>query len=165
MNFSKEQIQEYILMNMKGANFEEDSHFSKALKMKLVEAKVLVDRWNLVSTDIIVHSSLKEFFRTNLGDSLTKGIDKSTTMTLGDLFDNLGTLFKILPKMKDAEFSSLKDVMPLPKVVDIDCDYIWGATIHYSDDMPKDKGIMMALNGNKFQDARDPDRCVAVFPM
>jgi len=164
MSFTKEQIQEYILMNMKGANFEEDSHFSTSLKMKLVEAKVLVDRWNLVSTDIIVHTSLKEFIRTNLGVALTKGIDKSTVMTLGDLMENLNMLFKMNPKLQDMEVDSLEEVLPKP-IVDTDCDYMWGASIHYSDDIPKDKGIMIALNGDKFQDIEYPDRCLTVFPM
>ena len=152
MSFTKEQIQEYILVNMKGANFEEDSQFSTSLKLKLVEAKVLVDRWNLVSTDIIIHSSLKDLFRTTLGV-----IDKPTAM-------NLNLLFKIHSKIRDMDVDSLEQVLSKP-TVDLDCDYIWGVTIHYSDDIPKDKGLMIALNGDKFQDMQYPDRCIAVFPM
>lgn len=58
----------------------------------------------------------------------------------------------------------IKCLLPKP-TVDLDCDYIWGATIHYSDDIPKDKGLMIALNGDKFQDMQYPGRCIAVFPM
>ena len=163
--FTEKQIREYITLG-KGENGQLEFPETFSLKHKFAEAKILIDRWNLVTTDFVIHSSLKEFIRDNLGDALTRGLDKKPKLTLKDLYDILGKLIKDNPEIDmDIDIDSLNVI---PKATnDVNCDYMWGAIIHYSDSIPKDKGIALALSIDdaSFQDEEYPERCVAVFPM
>ena len=78
MFFTRKQINEWIRINYTGDNFKSPSneggnHYwasNKAIKRKLIEAKVLIDRWDNSTTDFIFHSSKESFIEDSLKDSL-----------------------------------------------------------------------------------------------
>ena len=69
MEITKEKIQQLIELNKTGVNFKNTNYFSNSIKRLFVEAKALIDRWDLVTTDFIVHLAHKEIIKENLKDS------------------------------------------------------------------------------------------------
>jgi hypothetical protein len=127
--FSKELIDKLLELNTIGDNCKDDDpewFAGDALKRKLVEAKMLIDRWGNCADHIIFHPSKKEFVRSKLGSDLSigsEGID-----------------------------------------LDQDQDSIWGTKIHYLNDCPPDKGIMISLRAYMNGDTTK-GRNLSVFPM
>jgi hypothetical protein len=123
--YSKDQINEWLNLNCDSDSDNDKSseldYFNVSLKLKLVEAKILVDRWGNLTSDIVFHSSKKDFVREKLGSALTTKI-----------------------------------------VYSMEVDSIWGINIHYSDECPPDKGIMIDASGRAHTENA---RHISVFPM
>lgn len=116
--FAKKDIDNFLILNKRGDNYSAQNDFHKSsLILKLIEAKILVDRWGLISSDLIIHSSHKDYVH----DSLNKRdfYEKSENET-----------------------------------------YIWGVKIHYIDECPPNKGILLSYPNNSVD-----GRNIAVFPM
>lgn len=115
-----------MYINSGGQNYKEDNYFSNKLKSKLIEAKCLLDRFNQVTSDIIIHISHKEKF-----------------------LQEMGYYFSV----RDNKFQ------------------LWGANIHFSNNIPKFKGIMLALekdilsNTKILSNKEDQSKSIVVFPM
>jgi hypothetical protein len=127
--FSKVIIDGLLRLNAVSENCKDDDpewFAGDALKRKLVEAKMLIDRWGNCADHIILHPSKKEYVRLKLGSDLSIGSE-------GIDFDQ-------------------------------DQDAIWGAKIHYLNDCPPDKGIMISLRAYMNGDP-NRGRSVSVFPM
>lgn len=61
-SFAKDQINEYCKIFLESDNFERkyQETVPVAWKSKLIEAKMMVDRWDLITTDFILHVSQKD---------------------------------------------------------------------------------------------------------
>jgi hypothetical protein len=62
--FTKEQIDNWIAIGLAGDNHDNNNIFFKEavnpnFKRQMVEMKVLIDRWDLLTTDYVFHSFLK----------------------------------------------------------------------------------------------------------
>lgn len=166
--FVKDQIDEWIKINDSGENYQNDDYFAKNyLKKKLVESKFLIDRWGNVVTDIIVHSSKKELFQQELQDSIYQA-HKSLQNIMSMIHDKFVTDKKgfrdLLVNIENLPHDILdKLVKESENVTHHDC--IWGAVIHYTDDCPTDKGIMVSrdpkTNGLSSLDSKS----INVFPL
>ena len=125
IDFSKQQIDEWLALAETGNNSPEKPGYvseveqEPSLKVRMLEAKVLIDRHALITTAFIFHSSHKELVREKLGTDLNK-------------------------------FASNNDY-----------DRIWGANIYYSNNIPTDKGLALAM---EFIQERD-GRAVAILSM
>lgn len=111
------------------------------LKRHLVEAKVMIDRWDTVTTDWVFHSSRKEMIEKLFELELS---DKTTS----PLLDALDLLTKFVASM-DHEGSSKE----LETVVDsinakatlLKSPTIWGAKIHFTDHINPNLGLGLSL--------------------
>lgn len=168
--FSKDQINECLALAEKegAANYEKEDYFSHNLKRKLVEAKVLTDRWGQVATDIIVHPAHKEVFREKFKKEFSYSIDRDNLNFLRENLKKIISLTKSIEEQTVIE-NTVND--HLQNSTFGQTDSIWGATIHYSDDIDVNKGLIIAADPRKdgssvqFANPENPDRCVAVFPM
>lgn len=159
--FTKEQINNLLEINKGSDNNRGDDYFhNNSLKLRILEAKVLVDRWGTVSTDIIVHSSHKDLFKKtfNISDSLLKENEVSKE-DINKLQEFLGDGHKISQSLKALLSHFNKTV-----------DSVWGANIHYSDDCPSDQGIILSLLedgklATEIENPKEAGRSVAVFPV
>jgi hypothetical protein len=78
--FTKEQIDNWISIGLSGDNASKDNIFANrtdisTLKRDLVDMKVLVDRWDLLSTDFIFPIGMKNLLRENVKKDLDSTID------------------------------------------------------------------------------------------
>lgn len=167
---TKEQLTKWAMQYQEGDNYEYVQRTpytftdnSAHLKHKLVEAKMLVDRWDLISTDIVVHSSHKGLFRSELGDAIM-GLRSLTSIR--DVFASYG-------RETQADLQCVLDLFTEDKIQEWNgrlevnaVDHLWGADIHYSDDVLPEQGMMIARNRDgSLMDEEHPGRCIAVFPM
>lgn len=149
---TKEQIANWMTAYEGGDNWEyvqrvPDYFSSAGLKRKLIEAKMLVDRWDNISTDIIIHTSHKDPVRNELGNDI---VGNNSVVLVRDVVAKL----------------SLEAQKAFQRMFDEAADHLWGADIHYSDNISPNQGIMMARNPDgSLQDIEFPGRCIAVFPM
>lgn len=162
---TKEQIELWLAIdNNNGDNKQPSSYFAdNSLKTKLVEAKVLVDRWAQVSTDIIVHSSNRDFFRLEFGNTINIANDNTN-----QIIDQVSAIIEDDQMPKTMKLSKIAELISISKTTKTDM--LWGAVVHYSDDCPRDKGIMVARITTKdgttnLQIPEKPSRSIAVFPM
>lgn len=73
--FTKKQIDQWILIGSSGDNCDVNHIFANrsnitSIKRDLVEMKVQIDRWNLITSDFIFNSTAKKFIRENLKNDL-----------------------------------------------------------------------------------------------
>ena len=173
--FNKEKIAEYIILNAKGDNFRTNDEWNDpSLKLKFVDAKMLIDRWGNISTDIILHNSKKEFVRNSFGDAIyttkfnVSGISDDFLCRLQCLIKDYPLISNKVLHLSDKQVQKMEEEFSeINNEELIEEDFVWGAKIHYSDDIDEDVGIMLALDPDtdKFQDEECPGRCIAVFPM
>ena len=119
--FKEATIKDLLILAEMGENSKNDITDEPTLTRKLIGAKVLVDRWNNVVTDIIIHSSHKE---------------------------------KVIEElMKNIYFNTDSDPC------------IWGATIHFVEDIPGNKGLAISLGPDGELFGEVPSRAVSTFAM
>lgn len=138
------------------------------LKRDLVEAKVQVDRWNVVTTDWIFHTSKKEMIT-----SLFPVEEKPSS-------DEIKTALNIILKYaaeaagkelkNDIDILSEKDLQSMIEQTNTKKSYhIWGAQVHFTDDMPSPYGMGIALNPvtNELMenDSDNINNGIVVFPV
>lgn len=119
---SEADISFWLYINSGGKNYKEDNYFSNKLKTKLIEAKCLIDRWDQVTSDIIIHISHKEKFLQEMGSIVS--------------------------------FSVINNKFQL-----------WGANIYFSNNIPKNKGMMLVSVKGVPWNKEDQSKSVVVFPM
>ncbi len=79
---SKEQIDKWIKEFETGENNSDDVRFTNGFLARLVEGKVLVDRWRLYTNVVVFNSNLKERIIQILGDKwLSVAPDSDATET------------------------------------------------------------------------------------
>lgn len=161
--------------NIKGNDYWHDSKDS--LARRLVEAKVLTDRWGVCATDFIFHSSKKDYVREKLGDKLTTRDSSVQSMmgkmkelktkfpSFGDAVEKLGQALNTMGGGSVNFMDSLEAAMKTEAAKGPEIDFIWGARIHYMDECPVDKGLVLALDQTEEQLQSGNSRSVAVFPM
>lgn len=66
--FTKAKIDAWIKTNSTGENYRPATYFTEPLLGKLCEAKTLIDRWDYLSGNIILHTSKRDFIREHLAD-------------------------------------------------------------------------------------------------
>lgn len=57
-----DKIKYWLSLATEGDNKKESNNFNSSFGLNLLSAKMLVDRWDLITTDIILHSSKKHLF-------------------------------------------------------------------------------------------------------
>jgi hypothetical protein len=160
--FSKDKIDGWITLAETGINKNKSDDYSTGkLKAKFIEAKCRNDRWGNVTTDYVVHSSQKENVRVALGNDLR--------LPNEPVIENDSSLGNLLNKLK----SLLTPIVP--EIPQEECDLLWGAKIHYSNNIQPDLGLALVLENDQLYDPPDgwddgeeascADRCVAVFPV
>lgn len=178
---TKDHIDNWIALNATGDNLKEASYWTPSetsLARKLIEAKVLTDRWENVATDFIFHSSKKDFVRAQLGDKLTTRDSSMTTFMakMKDLKTKFPDLGKAVEKLGQALsgmgtaqgvniMEEMDKMLKAEAAKQPEMDFIWGARIHYLDDCPVDAGLCLALDHTEEQLRSGNSRSVAVFPM
>ena len=84
------------------------------------------------------------------------------------VIENDGSLRNLLNKLKSLLGASEPEAAPQEE-----CDMLWGADVHYSDNIPVDKGLAVVLEDGALaaylafecDDESDTERSVAVFRM
>ncbi len=159
--FSKDKITGWITLAEVGVNKSSpDAYSNDSLRLRFIEAKCQNDRWGNVTTDYIVHSSQKEKVREALGTSLQ--VANGPVVIESSLLTNL--------------LEKIKNIIPSFSEKDIprnEFDSLWGANVHYSDNIPVDLALALVLEGDSLYEPPcawddEPscaDRCVAVFPV
>ena len=159
--FSKDEIEAWIDLATTGINKMDPAAKTVAsIKLRVLEAKMMTDRWGNVATDYVIHSSHKDSFRKALGASLQIAGEPAKESSI--LIGLLNRIANVIPNFSE------KDI-PKPTV-----DLLWGANIHYSDNIPEDVGLALVLENGQLYDncaecfddgESEVDRCVAVFTM
>jgi len=164
--FTKNQIDSWIQIGLQGDNANYKFHV--AFKPKLVEAKMLIDRWGSPGTDIIFNSCHKSFVLDELKDEIN--------ISGGDLLERMKRVRKIISNV-DAGLAKVFDMIDAIKYKDLseeDNNFlssvktpesitVWGSKIHFVDCIPINTGLFLYLT-NETINIMD-DRSVAVFPM
>lgn len=78
--FTKDQIDQWILLGLSGDNYSDKHIFANSvnltgIKRDMLEMKVQIGRWQLITSDFIFNSSAKDFVRKSL--SLSNNFEKS----------------------------------------------------------------------------------------
>lgn len=145
------------------------------LKRDLVEAKVQTDRWNVVTTDWIFHVSKKPvieyLFREERSakspepDALREALMVITryAAVLEKNFDLKGR------SVKDLTDEEVKDLVGEDPLHTREDKYIWGAKVHFTEDIDPNTGIGLALESDGITLwANDSDKMansIIVFPV
>jgi hypothetical protein len=112
------------------------------LKRDLLEAKVMIDRWNNVTTDWIFHSSKKEMIKALfLEDETDKPDDIKAALKILMKYAATLELGKDIENLSDAEASEIAERTNSKFGY-----HIWGADVHFTDDIPANKAMGLALN-------------------
>ncbi len=156
--FSKDEIEAWIDLATTGINkMDPAAETINSIKLRVLEAKVMTDRWGHVATDIVVHSSHKGDFIRALG--LEDPAPESEQVTAAK---------SLLEKLKGLVQPGYKTPLE-PKG-----SRLWGANVHYSDNIPEDVGLVLVLEDGQLYDncaecfddgESEVDHCVAVFTM
>jgi hypothetical protein len=118
------------------------------LKRDLLEAKVMIDRWNNVTTDWIFHSSKKEMIKVLFPeDEPNKAADlKAALKVLMKYADSLDS-GKDLKNLSDDELVATVEASEIAERTNCIYPYsIWGANVHFTDDIAPNKAIGLSLN-------------------
>jgi hypothetical protein len=141
------------------ANSKEAKNWDNNLKIRLVEAKFLIDRWQNVANNLVVHSSKKDLLKEKLADLISTRKKPNKEKFINEVESILAKY-----NQDTSSLSSLKNL--IDKVDDFwtneFADNIWGMTIHYSDNCPEDKAIMLYLDEKRNLPNANS---VVVFPM
>lgn len=177
---TKDHIDNWIALNATGENLKENSYWTDSkdsLVRRLVEAKVLTDRWSNVATVFIFHSSKKDYVREKLGDKLTRRDAslqslvakmaelKTKFPSLGEVVERLGKTLSAVGGGQGDFVQELEKMLKAEATKEPEVDLIWGAYVYYLDDCPVDKGLALALDQAEEQLQSGDSRSVAVFPM
>lgn len=160
--FTKNQIDYWLELNKTGENYRNDEYFIfPSLKTKLLESKVLIDRWSVVTTDIIVHTSHKSFFNEELKGSIYETRYNYDANESKSLIKDLEEKFPDLSEI----WERFKNYIPEYVKTSENYDHIWGARIHYSEDMPIDRCMLLSFKKSGELATENPARSIAVFPL
>jgi hypothetical protein len=150
--FTKDQINNWIELSKLSDNkdFVGDPDLASRgfLKRDLVEAKVQVDRWNVVTTDWVFHTSKKDLITTLFAEDPKdlSGVRKALEVLIKYAADlKLGDEFK----GKSASDFSDEDMKKLVgKTNSNEPFHIWGSNVHFTDNIPDNVAIGLALNSD-----------------
>jgi hypothetical protein len=163
--FSKEQIYGYIKefeMSDNSQYMQEhpENYNCSFSKRKLLEIKVLIDRWSNITTDVILHSSHREMVIESLGADLS--IYDLSNRTLSLTYEKAKKILgdKLPFNNVDEMAKFMKEYKPISSSPGY---YIWGCEIHFSDNIPINAGI--ALGGLVNNDSDKDSNSIVVFPM
>ena len=177
---TKDHINNWIELNATGDNLKEDSYWTDSetsLSRRLVEAKVLTDRWSNCATVFIFHSSKKDYVREKLGDKLTKYDPslqnlkaklkdlKTKLPALGEALEKLGKTLATINNGQRNLAEEIEKMFQERAANDPEADMMWGARVYYMDECPVDKGLVLALDQTEELLQSGDSRSVAVFPM
>lgn len=95
--FTQDQINEWIAIGSSGDNSSEDNIFAKrpeiiSLKRDLVDMKVLIDRWDLLSTDFIFHSLMEPLMKQYIKKDLEPTQDPNLDIIWGTNIHYIDTI-------------------------------------------------------------------------
>lgn len=159
--FSKDQIYGWIKEFQSSENLQDiqdhPEDFNQPFsKIKLLEIKVLIDRHSNVMTDVIVHSSYQETVRKTLGEALTIRPTLALKIAVKELVEEAKKLTGHHPELKETIDTLVKTTSYLNHDVTFEdlgmedvpefVDTIWGCLIHYSDEIPVNIGLALALD-------------------
>ncbi len=147
--FNKNQINKWIGLYSTSDNCENAERFSSStdstrpfLKRDVVEAKVQVDRWGSCTNHWIFHTSkkdmIKALFPADEGSETSRGLREA-----------LKTIAKYAAKLENPNLDTSDiDAELKEKMSDIAEEpfHIWGADVHFTDDISPDVGIGLALD-------------------
>jgi hypothetical protein len=177
---TKDHINNWIDLNAAGVNIKEDAYWMSSednLQRRLVEAKVLTDRWGVCATVFIFPSSKKDYVREKLGDKLTKWDPslqnlkaklkdlKTKLPALGEALEKLGKTLSTMGNGQSNLAEEMEKMFQERAANELEADMMWGARIYYMDDCPADKGMVLALDQSEEQLQSGDSSSVAVFPM
>lgn len=177
---TKDHINNWIDLNATGENIKDDEYWrdsEDSLVRRLVEAKVLTDRWGNCATVFIFHSSKKDYVREKMGDKLTKWDPslqnlkdklkdlKTKLPALGEALEKLGKTLSTMGGGQSNLAEEMEKMFQERAANEPEADMIWGARVYYMDDCPADKGLALALVQTEDLLQSGDSRSVAVFPM
>lgn len=156
--FTREQINNWIQLYQTSDNCifakenVEPNQFANRpfLKRDLVEAKVMVDRWDLVTTDWIFHTSKAQMIRALFPE---EGYEKSEDSdALKKALQVLVKYAAILELDIDLAGRKIEELTQeeLNKIAHLSARnqkfYIWGAEVHFTDDIDPNMAIGVSLD-------------------
>ena len=119
--FNTATIKDLLILAENGENSGNDFSDEPTLTRKLLLAKVLVDRWNNVMTDVLFHESQKDKVLSELEKNIYFSTDGGAN--------------------------------------------IWGAALHFVNNIPEDRSIILALNDDGELTGDVPSRSVSSFEL
>jgi len=151
--FNKNKINKWINFFAKSDNAEDIKKYAREpldpvrpfLKRDLVEAKIQVDRWGVVTNHWIFHTSKKDMIKALFpveGSSVTSRGLKEALKTIAKYAAVLENLSLDTSFIDDELKEKLQSIAEEPF-------YIWGGTVDFTDDISPDTGIGLALDDSK----------------
>jgi hypothetical protein len=156
--FTKNQIDNWIELFATSDNREDFEKYADTsseprsfLKRDLVEAKMMVDRWGTIVTDWVFHTSKKPIITAVFpeDDGLYKDTDAVSLRAALQTLVKYASILELGIDLKGRTINDLTDE-ECQKIEQLSSSnktyHIWGANVHFTDDISPNAGIGVSLN-------------------
>lgn len=169
--FTQDQILK--LIEIGSANIKPDNYFNMNLHNKLIEAKMLINKYGTICTDFILHSSHKDFFKKEMHDEIN--ISEGTLLMRVENISKVLLQYDIGVPLTESINNTLEilkdfrkeDLPPesqriLNEFEETENICLWGTNVYFCESIPSNIGLCLCMK-NEIHDVEA--KHVVLFPM